>query len=104
VVKFGEVLSTGLNVVHPSTLNLTQNFAENFEFSVFGKVSRQSVGDFGPKCKKAVASKHFVRRPSILVPVPTLSKFTNFQSYLKVLRRSDEAARKYSAAVPETNK
>jgi len=29
--------------------------------------------------------------------VPTLSKFTHFQSYLKISRRSAGAARRYSA-------
>jgi len=60
-----------------------------------------------PKCKKAVAHKFFWRGPGMPpILVNTLSKFTQFQSCLKVSRRSAEGAWRYSAAKwqKQTNK
>ena len=129
VHKFGDIIPTGPIVIHPNTLNLTQNFEFwlpphhflgdthifrlTFEappiarhLAKFHGDRSRELGDLGLNGEKAVAlpPKFWAATPPILVPA--LSKFTHFQSCLKVSPRSAEGSRRYNAAKchKQTNK
>ena len=126
--KFGDAAPLSPKVI--GALNLTQNFEFSLPHIFFlrdthifeltfeappigrrwakfrGDPSRK-LGDLGPKWgKKQLPPPQIFGGPRPPILAPALSKFTHFQSCLKVSRRSAEGARRYNAAKcqKQTNK